>query len=297
MSNPQQVAYKFGRFCLRPGDRQLLCDDNPVPLAPKMFDTLLLLVESQGRLLEKDEFLKRVWPDSFVEEVALAHAISHVRKALREGTGESSFIETVPKRGYRFLARVEILGAAGHEAALPVRLAVLPFENLGADPELEYMADGLTDEVIAAHGEVARRDRPRAGRQVFGRELPPRRERPPAHHFQADPRARPGSDLVGVLRQRTGKRIGFSARAQWRYCRAGAAPAVPRSRGGARGPPDAPCGGLRPLPPGPLLLESTLGSSHPACGRVLYSRNRVGPRLRISLVGSGHCLGIRSDQR
>src|ERR1039458_6081445 len=115
MSNPQQVAYKFGRFCLRPGDRQLLCDDNPVPLAPQMFDTLLLLVESQGRLLEKDEFLKRVWPDSFVEEVALAHAISHVRKALREGTGESSFIETVPKRGYRFLARVEILGAAGHE--------------------------------------------------------------------------------------------------------------------------------------------------------------------------------------
>jgi len=154
MSNPQQVAYKFGRFCLRPGDRQLLCDDNPVPLAPKMFDTLLLLVESQGRLLEKDEFLKRVWPDSFVEEVALAHAISHVRKALREGTGESSFIETVPKRGYRFLARVEILGAAGHEAALPVRLAVLPFENLGADPELEYMADGLTEEVIAALGHV-----------------------------------------------------------------------------------------------------------------------------------------------
>jgi len=67
MSSPSQVAYKFGNFCLLPGDKQLLCGGVPLALAPKVFDTLCLLVESQGRLVEKDEFLHRVWQDSFVE--------------------------------------------------------------------------------------------------------------------------------------------------------------------------------------------------------------------------------------
>ena len=154
MSSQHQVAYKFGSFSLRPSDRQLLRDDKAVPLAPKLFDTLLLLVESQGRLVGKDEFLKKVWPDSFVEEVALAHAISHVRKALGDGTKESSLIETVPKRGYRFLAKVETVGPEFDKVPSRVILAVLPFENVSAGPEREYVADGLTEEVIAALGHV-----------------------------------------------------------------------------------------------------------------------------------------------
>lgn len=154
MPSPLRVTYTFGSFCLRAADRQLLHDRQPVPLAPKMFDTLLLLVESQGRLVEKDEFLKRVWPDSFVEEVALAHAISRVRRALREGSGGSDLIETVPKRGYRFLAPVEISGGGAREEVSRITLAVLPFENLGAGVEHEYIADGLTEEVIAALGHV-----------------------------------------------------------------------------------------------------------------------------------------------
>ena len=99
MSSRPQVAYKFGDFLLNPADKQLLRDGKPVALPPKVFDALLLLVESQAHLVEKDDFLKRVWPDSFVEEVALAHCISHLRKALRDGTHGCTFIETVPKRG------------------------------------------------------------------------------------------------------------------------------------------------------------------------------------------------------
>ena len=103
MPSRPQVAYKFGGFVLNPADKQLLREGKTVALPPKVFDTLLLLVESQARLVQKDDFLKRVWPDSFVEEVALAHCISHLRKALRDGTQGYTFIETVPKRGYRFV--------------------------------------------------------------------------------------------------------------------------------------------------------------------------------------------------
>lgn len=146
--------YRFGAFTLLPADKQLLRDGKPVALAPKVFDTLLMLVESQGRLLKKEEFLKRVWQDSFVEEVALAHTISQLRKVLRDGTQESDPIETVPKHGYRFTARVESLEPQPEDATAHVTLAVLPFENLSASPDREYLADGLTEEVIAVLGRV-----------------------------------------------------------------------------------------------------------------------------------------------
>ncbi len=154
MSSRPQVAYKFGDFLLNPSNKQLLRDGKPVALPPKVFDTLLLLVEGQAHLVEKDDLLKRVWPDSFVEEVALAHCISHLRKALRDGTHECRFIETVPKRGYRFIATVEVVRAASHEASDQVTVAVLPFENLGSGSEREYLADGFTEETIAALGQI-----------------------------------------------------------------------------------------------------------------------------------------------
>jgi len=154
MSSTPPSAYRFGGFSLLPADKQLIYDGKPVPLPPKAFDTLLLLVQNQGHLLEKDAFLKRIWPDSFVEEVALAHSISQVRKALRAGTPASEFIETVPKRGYRFIAAVEAVAPPADPRPSRTRLAVLPFENLSADAQREYVADGLTEEVIAALGQV-----------------------------------------------------------------------------------------------------------------------------------------------
>jgi DNA-binding winged helix-turn-helix (wHTH) protein len=153
LGESQPVSYRFGNFRVVPTDKRLFRDGRPVPLAPKLFDTLLLLVESGGRLLEKQEFLTRVWKDSMVEEVAIAHAISHLRKVLRNGSNASNVIETVSKRGYRFTASVETIGAE-----LPgtshVILAVLPFESFGASSDLEYLADGLTEEVIAALGQI-----------------------------------------------------------------------------------------------------------------------------------------------
>jgi DNA-binding winged helix-turn-helix (wHTH) protein len=94
MSSQRPIAYEFGDFRLLPADKQLLRRGKPVPLKPKIFETLLLLVERQGRLIEKEEFLRQLWPDSFVEEVALAQNISQLRKALRNGAKEEEFIET-----------------------------------------------------------------------------------------------------------------------------------------------------------------------------------------------------------
>ncbi len=116
MSAPHQVAYEFGPFLLAPAEKRLLHDGKVVPLAPKAFDTLVLLVRNQGRLIEKDELLRTLWPHSIVEEVALAHNVSQLRKALGDTAEEPKFIQTVPKRGYRFIAavreRVEPPGAS-----------------------------------------------------------------------------------------------------------------------------------------------------------------------------------------
>jgi DNA-binding winged helix-turn-helix (wHTH) protein/TolB-like protein/Tfp pilus assembly protein PilF len=105
MSRQAKQLYEFGQFRLDPQERLLLRDGEPVPLSPKAFDMLLALVENGGRLLEKEELMRRLWPDSFVEEGSLAQNVSLLRKALGESDGQK-FIETVPRRGYRFIANV-----------------------------------------------------------------------------------------------------------------------------------------------------------------------------------------------
>src|SRR5262249_33552029 len=105
MSSQPQIEYQFGDFVLNPAERQLLHKGQPVSLPPKVFDTLVLLVENSGRLVSKDDFLKEIWPETFVEEVVLAHTVSQLRKALQQYT-DAKLIETVPKRGYRFIAEV-----------------------------------------------------------------------------------------------------------------------------------------------------------------------------------------------
>lgn len=98
--------YEFGRFRLDATERVLLRDGELVPLTPKVFDILLALVEHGGHLVEKDDLMKRVWPDSFVEEGNLTQNVSLLRKALGESPGGSQFIETIARRGYRFVATV-----------------------------------------------------------------------------------------------------------------------------------------------------------------------------------------------
>jgi TolB-like protein/Flp pilus assembly protein TadD len=155
MTDKPQVVYEFANFRLMPREKQLVCEGKVLKLQPKVFDTLQMLVENHGRLVDKDEFLKGLWPDTYVEEATLAHCVSELRKTLRTGSGGADLIETVAKRGYRFLAPVK---SVEMDAAQRTRtgsvLAVLPFENLGPEMDREYLADGLTEEVIAALGQV-----------------------------------------------------------------------------------------------------------------------------------------------
>lgn len=99
--------YEFGEFLLDETERCLLRKGEPVSLTPKAFDTLLVLVKRGGHIVEKDEMLKEVWPDTFVEEATLAQNIFTLRKALGQGRDGGLYIETVPKRGYRFVANVK----------------------------------------------------------------------------------------------------------------------------------------------------------------------------------------------
>ncbi len=113
VSHQTNHIYEFGPFRLDAGEHLLLRDGEAVPLTPKAFDLLLALVERHGHLLEKDELLKKVWPDTFVEEDNLASNISQLRKTLGDGENGHRYIETAPKRGYRFVASVrEIVGEA-----------------------------------------------------------------------------------------------------------------------------------------------------------------------------------------
>ena len=104
----QQIKhfYEFGPFRLDVGERILMCEDRVVPLTPKAFETLLALVENSGRIVEKDFLMKKILPDTLVEEVSLARNVSALRKALSEIDGGNQYIETFPKRGYRFVAAV-----------------------------------------------------------------------------------------------------------------------------------------------------------------------------------------------
>jgi DNA-binding winged helix-turn-helix (wHTH) protein/tetratricopeptide (TPR) repeat protein len=101
-----KVLYEFGKFRCDPQEHLLLSEGRPVALSPKAFEILLALIQSKGRLLTKDALMHQVWPDSFVEEGNLTVNISALRRALGENSGEQQYIETVPRRGYRFVAPV-----------------------------------------------------------------------------------------------------------------------------------------------------------------------------------------------
>lgn len=190
MTEPESTQYAFGPFLLDTRERRLLRDGVAVPLTLKAFDLLQVLVQNQGHLVSKDELMRRVWPDAVVEENNLTVTISALRKALDEGPTDRQYIETVPRRGYRFVAdfrspqqpRAPLETAPGSRTAraktltlgaivlaglvvaasvawwrrapgshAPVRsMAVLPFRSLTNDGE--YLGLGMADALITRLG-------------------------------------------------------------------------------------------------------------------------------------------------
>ncbi|HEU5459862.1 MAG TPA: alpha/beta fold hydrolase [Pyrinomonadaceae bacterium] len=110
MSRPGKRLYLFDGFRVDATERLLFKENREVALTPKVFDTLLVLLENSSHVLTKKELMQMVWPDSFVEENNLAQNISILRKALGQGKEGEHYIQTVPKRGYRFVAEVTTSG-------------------------------------------------------------------------------------------------------------------------------------------------------------------------------------------
>jgi DNA-binding winged helix-turn-helix (wHTH) protein/TolB-like protein/Tfp pilus assembly protein PilF len=106
MAEQKSHFYEFGRFRLDARERLLLRGSDHVPLTPKVFEILLALVERSGHVVEKEDLMRRVWPDTFVEEGNLTQSVSLLRKALGETPSGVQFIETISRRGYRFVATV-----------------------------------------------------------------------------------------------------------------------------------------------------------------------------------------------
>lgn len=160
MDDEAAVIYEFAGRRLDPARRQLTHGGKLVALSPRCFDALLLLVERRGELLDKDFLLKALWPDVVVDENSLAKVISDIRRALGEHRDAGS-IETVPRRGYRFVARVGVVraahdapvGSAGAKEGIRA-LAVLPLTFLNPSPGDETLSLGLADALITRLGQL-----------------------------------------------------------------------------------------------------------------------------------------------
>src|ERR1035438_7120156 len=144
-------TYAFGPSRLGPAEAILRRGNQVLPLPPKAFETLLLLVRNPGHLMRKEVLMTALWPDSFVEEVSLASKISLLRKVLAEAGAAGDYIQTVPKMGYRFLAPVTRTWSSGPAVGTPVqvegeeaaerviRFIALPFRVLNGDERASFL--------------------------------------------------------------------------------------------------------------------------------------------------------------
>ncbi len=162
MSKEPFNCYEFGSYRLDPNEGRLWRNGEPVPLTPKAFATLVALVQRSGRLVEKDELMKLLWPDSFVEESNLNQHVWTLRKTLGENKAGNEYIETVPKRGYRFMAEVQELGHEGFEVVAERRtLTHIVTEDAveASEPLREQLAESQAPYLIAGQRRWAIRGR------------------------------------------------------------------------------------------------------------------------------------------
>ncbi|MCC7276399.1 MAG: winged helix-turn-helix domain-containing protein [Alphaproteobacteria bacterium] len=154
------MRYLFETFTLDTDRRELRSGDGPVAVEPKVFDLLACLIAQRGRVVGKDDLIAEVWGGRIVSDAALSTCINAARTAIGDSGGAQRLIRTLPRKGLRFVGdvreepSVHVEASAGDAPApaLPDRpsLAVLPFANLGGDPEQEYFADGMVEEMITA---------------------------------------------------------------------------------------------------------------------------------------------------
>src|SRR5262249_51520050 len=149
MSAPALLS--FGTFELRPAAGELRSHGDVVKLAPQPFKVLELLARRSGEIVSRDEIREHVWAgDTFVDfEQGLNFCIRQIREALGDSADAPRFIETLPRRGYRFLMPVTS-GAPADEPAKPTRLIVLPFRMLRPDPDTEFLAFSLPDAITSS---------------------------------------------------------------------------------------------------------------------------------------------------
>ena len=168
MSKTTEHVYEFGPFLFDTRDHALLRDSESLPLTLKSFKTLLVLVENSGHVVERTELVEQVWPNTFVEEANLTQQVFTLRRLLGPGANGRQYIETVPKVGYRFTAKVREVSDAAHIRVLKNQtrarfvakdkmdgvdgmidsIAVLPLANVNNDPDTEYLCDGIAETII-----------------------------------------------------------------------------------------------------------------------------------------------------
>jgi TolB-like protein len=153
-----QNELRFGRFRLDLSQRQLAREGVPIPLGSRALDILCALALAKGEVVSKDELMTRVWPGLVVDENTIRVHVSALRKALHDGTSGQIYLMTVPGRGYRLVGLAPQLSASDSgpgSSSSPAQsdrssIAVLPFQNMSGDPEQEYFADGMVDDIITA---------------------------------------------------------------------------------------------------------------------------------------------------
>jgi len=167
------VQFAFGDYVLDPERRELTLRAKVVTVGPQVFDLLLHLVRNCDRVVSKDELLQAVWAGRIVSESTITSHINAVRKAVGDNGDEQRLVRTIARKGFRFVGAVEtgrvgevgqpaeasaVERAASQAAELPLRalppdkpaITVLPFQNLSGDPEQDYFADGVVEDIIAA---------------------------------------------------------------------------------------------------------------------------------------------------
>jgi TolB-like protein/Flp pilus assembly protein TadD len=148
LDRPPSRTFRFGGFVLSLSGYELTREGRRIRIEPRPLELLNLLVNRRGELVTREEIAQTLWSrDVFIDiDTSVNTIVRKLRRALRDSANRSRFVETVQGKGYRFIADVESAGA--------VILAVLPFENLQRDSELDYLADGLTEETIVGLGRI-----------------------------------------------------------------------------------------------------------------------------------------------